>query len=264
MTPPALPAPIATLAAELSSLPGVVAVVLGGSRAAGTDTASSDWDLGLYYRGRLDPGDIRGLGHEGHVSELGEWGPIVDGGAWLTLDGTPVDVLFRDIDRVERWLDDARRGRFEILVQNGYIAGAPTYLPVGELAMCRPIAGELARPDFPDALATAAAARWQGRADVALMFAESYAEAADAVCCCGMLATAALSVAHARLAARREWVLNEKRLLDRAGLGDVQRLLARAGTTPAELTATVTAVALALGATPLRARPLAPAPAQHR
>ena len=51
--------------------------------------ADSDWDLGLYYRS-FDPGDVRGLGHEGEVSALGEWGPIMDGGAWLTLGGTAV------------------------------------------------------------------------------------------------------------------------------------------------------------------------------
>ena len=33
-----------------------------------------------------------------------------------------------------------------MLTQNGYIAGAPTYLPVGELAVNRPLMGELPRP----------------------------------------------------------------------------------------------------------------------
>ena len=123
--------------------------MLGGSRADGTHRPDSDWDLGLYYRGAFDPDALRRLGHEGHVSEFGEWGPIMNGGAWLTLDGTPVDVLYRDLDQVERWLDDARAGRFAVLTQNGYIVGAPTYLPVGELALCRPIAGDLPRPAFP-------------------------------------------------------------------------------------------------------------------
>ena len=84
------------------------------------------------------------------MSELGEWGPIVNGGAWLTLGGLPVDVLYRDLDDVERWLREARAGRFEVLSQNGYLVGAPTYLPVGELALCRSrSAGELPRPGFP-------------------------------------------------------------------------------------------------------------------
>src|SRR4051812_16153678 len=138
-----LPAPVATLAAQLAGVPAVVAVALGGSRATGTHRPDSDWDLGVYYRGALDPGDIRRLGHAGHVSELGEWGPIVNGGAWLTLDGLAVDVLFRDLDRVEQWHAEAEAGRFEVLLQNGHRAGAPTYLPVGELAVARVLDGEL-------------------------------------------------------------------------------------------------------------------------
>jgi predicted nucleotidyltransferase len=257
MSAPHLPAPVATLAADLAGLAGTVAVVLGGSRATATHRPDSDWDLGVYYRGSqrpLDPDDVRRLGHEGYVSELGEWGPIVHGGAWLTVDSTPVDVLFRDLDTVESWLREAQHGRFEVLSQNGYIVGAPTYLPVGELAICQPIAGEVPRPSFPEPLAATAANRWEGRARVSLMFAHGHAHAGDAVCCAGMLANAVLCVAHARLAERREWALNEKRLVQRAGLDAAQALLARPGATSAELAATVATVSTTLGAEPLTAR----------
>jgi predicted nucleotidyltransferase len=198
-----LPPALAALARELAGLPGAVAVVLGGSRAGATHRPDSDWDLGVYYRGSrrsLDPGDLRRLGHRGYVSELGEWGPIMNGGAWLTIDSVPVDVLFRDLDLVEHWLDEAGQGHFEVLPQNGYLVGAPTYLPVGELAVCQPIAGELSRPRFPDPLAITAPERWRGRAGVALMFAQGHAGIADAVCCTGILAQAVLCIAHARLA----------------------------------------------------------------
>jgi predicted nucleotidyltransferase len=258
MPAPPLPTAVARLATALTDLPGVEAVVLGGSRATGTHRPDSDWDLGLYYRGSrraFDPEQLRRLGCDGHVSELGEWGPIVHGGAWLTIEGTPVDVLFRDLDTVERWLGDARDGRFDVLVQNGHIVGAPTYLPVGELAICQPITGDqLPRPAFPDALADSAARWWNGRAGVSLMFAGGHAKAGDAVCCAGMLVDAALCTAHARLAQRREWVLNEKRLLRRAGLADLQPLLSPAAAAGPDLTAVVAAVSRALEATPLTAR----------
>lgn len=257
MSRPELAPPLATLAADLAGLAGTVAVALGGSRATATHRPDSDWDLLVYYRASprpLDPEDVRRLGHQGYVSELGEWGPIVHGGAWLTVDGTPVDLLFRDLDTVEDWLGDARQGRFEVLSQNGCIVGAPTYVPVGELATCRPIAGGLPRPGFPDPLAAAATERWQGRARVALMFADGYAGAGDAVCCAGMLAHAVLCIAHARLAERREWVLNEKRLVERAGLGEAQALLARPGATSAQLAATVATLGTQLGVEPLTAR----------
>jgi len=240
---PSLPAPIARLAGALAALPGVAAVVLGGSRADGTERPDSDWDLGLYYRGTFEPDHVRGLGLPGYVSAVGEWGPIVNGGAWLTVDDTPVDVLYRDLDVIERWHDDARHGRFDILAQNGYLAGAPTYLPVGELAIAQPLGGELPRPGFPDALAAAAPERWNARASLALMFAELHA---DAVARTGQLANAILCAGHARLAKRREWVLNEKRLVERAGLQETAALL---GAPDA-----VQRISAALGIEPLSAR----------
>jgi hypothetical protein len=233
-------------------------VVLGGSRADGTHRPDSDWDLGLYYRAseaRFDPAAVGALGYPGYVSRLGEWGPIVHGGAWLTVADTPVDVLFRDLDQVEAWAADAAAGRFAILTQNGYVVGAPTYRPVGELATCVPVAGAaLPRLEFPDALAAAAPARWEGRASVSLMFALTHARAGDTTGCVGMLVDATLSAAHARLCVRREWARNEKRLVTRAGLDAVQPLLARAGATKAQLGATVDAVSSVLGIAPLAAR----------
>jgi hypothetical protein len=232
--------------------------VLGGSRADGTHRPDSDWDLGLYYRssdGRFDPASLRGLGHAGYVSGLGEWGPIMDGGAWLTAGAAAVDVLFRDLDRVESWRADAEEGRFAVLMQNGYVVGAPTYLPVGELATCQPIGGApLPRPAFPERLAASAPGRWESRAAVALMFAATHAEAGDAVACGGMLAGAALCAAHARLTARHEWARNEKRLVRRAGLDAVQPLLASPGASAEALRATVAAAAAVLGIEPLSAR----------
>jgi hypothetical protein len=176
------------------------------------------------------------------------------GGAWLTVERTAVDVLFRDLDVVEDWIEEAQHGRYDVLTQNGYIVGAPTYLPVGELAICRPLVGTVPRTGFPPALAHSAAHRWHGAASVALMFAHSHARLGDAVCCAGMMVDAVLTAAHGRLAQRREWVLNEKRLVQRAGLEDTQPLLAQPGSTSNELLASVAALAAALQIEPLIAR----------
>lgn len=42
---------------------------------------------------------------------MGEWGPIMHGGAWLTVESTPIDVLFRDLDIVAGWMEEAQHGR---------------------------------------------------------------------------------------------------------------------------------------------------------
>jgi predicted nucleotidyltransferase len=46
------------VASRLAGLPGVRAVALGGSRAAGTPRPDSDWDFAVYYRGSFDPGSL--------------------------------------------------------------------------------------------------------------------------------------------------------------------------------------------------------------
>jgi uncharacterized protein DUF6444 len=215
------------LATELAAIPGVVAVTLGGSRASNTAVQGSDWDFGLYYRGGLDPADIVALGWPGRVFAPGEWGRIVNGGAWLTVEGTKVDLIYRDLDEVLHWTAAAADGRFEIDREVGYVAGIATYVLAGELALGRVLAGDLPRPGFPQKLRRTAPAAWSRLAAGALHFAEVHAGRQDQVACLANLCQAVLAAGQGRLAAAGEWVLNEKRLTERAGLGGVQDQLRR-------------------------------------
>jgi len=213
------------IANRLAAIPGVVAVTLGGSRATNTAVKGSDWDFGLYYQGRLDPADIDALGWPGRVFAPGEWGQIVNGGAWLTIDGTKVDLIYRDLDEVLRWTEAAEAGHFEIHREVGYVAGVATYVLAGELALGKVLSGELPRPRFPPKLQQTAPATWSRLAAGALHFAEVHADREDRAACLANLCQAVLAVAQGRLAAAGEWILNEKRLVDRAGLGVVQERL---------------------------------------
>lgn len=213
------------IASKLAAIPGVVAVTLGGSRATNSAVAGSDWDFGLYYRGRLDPADIVALGWPGRVFARGEWGRIVNGGAWLTIDGAKVDLIYRDIDEVLRWTAAAEAGQFEIHREVGYVAGIATYVLAGELALGKVLSGELPRPAFPQMLRETAPAAWFRIAAGALHFAEVYAGREDRTACLANLCQAVLAAAQGRLAAAGEWVLNEKRIVDRAGLDSVQQRL---------------------------------------
>jgi hypothetical protein len=213
------------IAARLAAVPGVVAVTLGGSRATNTAVEGSDWDFGLYYRGRLDPADIVALGWPGRVFAPGEWGQIVNGGAWLTVDGTKVDLIYRDLDEVLRWTEAAEDGRFEIQREVGYVAGIATYVLAGELALGKVLAGELPRPRFPPRLRETAPVAWSRLAAGALHFAEVHAGREDKVACLANLCQAVLAVGQGSLAAAGEWILNEKRLVERAGLGSVEERL---------------------------------------
>jgi predicted nucleotidyltransferase len=214
------------VADRLAALPGVRAVALGGSRAQGTHGPDSDWDFAVYYRGRFDPDDLRAVGWEGEVSEIGGWGGgVFNGGAWLTIDGRRVDVHYRDLDVVEHELAEARQGRFHWEPLMFHLAGIPSYLVV-ELAVNRVLRGDLPRPDYPQALRDAAPAVWRERASLTLMYAKgAYAGRGQAVETAGAPAVAAMYTAHAVPAARREWVTNEKRLLERAGLRGVDTIV---------------------------------------
>ncbi|MGI8458395.1 MAG: nucleotidyltransferase domain-containing protein [Propionibacteriaceae bacterium] len=134
------------LAHELVAVSGVLGVMLGGSRARGDHHPDSDVDLGIYYRPPLDTASLRTLarrvatgrpdqGPEPDVTEPGGWGPWVDGGGWLTIDATPVDWIYRDVDRVRHSADLALRGEFEFHVQVGHPLGMPDFAYAGEVAL---------------------------------------------------------------------------------------------------------------------------------
>ncbi|MBC9712036.1 nucleotidyltransferase domain-containing protein [Streptomyces sp. TRM66268-LWL] len=216
------------VAEQLAVLPGVQAVTLGGSRAQGTHTPQSDWDFALYYRGTFDPDELRSVGWPGQVSELGGWGGgVFNGGAWLTVDGRSVDVHYRDLDVVEHELAEARAGRFRWEPLMFHLAGIPSYLVVSELAVNKVLYGELPRPAYPSELRRHAPGVWRERAAMTLGYAKgNFAPRAQAAEVAGALVTAAMYTAHAVLAGRGEWVTNEKRLLDRAGLRAIDAVVA--------------------------------------
>ncbi|WNF00250.1 nucleotidyltransferase domain-containing protein [Streptomyces luomodiensis] len=225
------------VAERLAALPAVRAVTLGGSRAQGTHTPESDWDLALYYRGGFDPAELRAIGWEGEVFGLGDWGGgVFNGGAWLTIDGRRVDVHYRDLDVVDHELAESRQGRFRWEPLMFHLAGIPSYLVVAELALNQVLRGTLPRPEYPEALRAAAPPVWRGRAALTLRYATAaYAVRGQATEVAGAVATAAMETAHAVLAARGEWVTNEKRLLERAGLRGIDTLVGGLRPEPAVL-----------------------------
>ncbi|GHE87764.1 DNA polymerase subunit beta [Streptomyces spiralis] len=232
-----------TTADRLAALPGVRAVALGGSRAQGTHRPDSDWDLAVYYRGRFDPDDLRAVGWEGEVSELGGWGGgVFNGGAWLTIDGRRVDVHYRDLDVVEHEWAQAQEGRFRVEPLLFHLAGIPSYLVVAELAVNRVLRGELPRPAaYPPALRRTAPEHWYGMATAGLAYAKAgHAPRGSVTQVAGAIALAATQTAHAVLAARGEWTTNDKGLVTRAGLQDVDDILSGMTASPTALLRAVT------------------------
>jgi len=240
------------IASRLAGLPGVLAVSLGGSRASGTNRPDSDWDFAVYYRGRFDPGDLRALGWPGEVSAIGGWGGgVFNGGAWLRVEGRPVDVHYRDLDDVEHQVAEAREGRFVIERLMFHLAGIPTYIVAAELALNRVLRGSLPRPEYPGKLRVTASQRWQAEARLTLGYArDAHAARGHVADTAGLIATAGAQAAHAVLAGRGEWITNEKTLLDRAGLRPVDAVVSGLTADPQQLTGAVDAAERLLGLSP--------------
>lgn len=222
---------------HLAALPGVLAVTLGGSRAQGTHRPDSDWDFAVYYRGKFDPQDLRDLDWPGDVFELGAWGGgVFNGGAWLAVDGRRTDVHYRDLDTIDREIAGAQDGRFRVEWLLFHLAGIPSYLLLAELALHQVLRGDLPRPQFPARLRTEASRAWRQQADLTFGYARgSHAPAGRVAQCAGLVAQAACQAAHAVLAARGQWVTNDKVLLTLASLDEINDVVAAAGPDPALL-----------------------------
>lgn len=138
---------IEQLVTKLKNVAGMQAIVLGGSHASGDQRPDSDIDLGLYYRetSPLAIQHIRAIAAELNdfpnpvVTQPGEWGRWVNGGAWLTIQGQRVDFLYRDLDFVEQIIDDCLRGEIQ---SNGFQQipyGFHSYIYCAEMRICRPL-----------------------------------------------------------------------------------------------------------------------------
>jgi hypothetical protein len=133
------------LVRALGGVPGIRAIVLGGSRARGEATAQSDYDIGLYYEaddlidiGRLAKAAMLLPGAaSSSVTAIGEWGAWINGGAWLTVEGKKVDLLYRDLGKVREAIEACQAGRIERVYQPGHPHAFVSAIYMGEAALCR-------------------------------------------------------------------------------------------------------------------------------
>ena len=261
-------ADLAAIAGRLVGVEGVVGVLLGGSRARGTHHPDSDVDLGVYYRPPLDVGGLAALarelaGPDATVTRPGDWGPWVDGGAWLSVDGVAVDWVYRDVDRVRTAWRGAQDGRVAWHAQVGHPLGVLDVWYAAEVALGVVLAdpsGELTRlhtaaTEYPEALAATLVARLP-EAGFTLAIARKTRHRGDVTYVAGCLFRALGVCAVALHAHARRWVVNEKGLIAAAGAlpgapaGFAARahgLLAGVGSTPDELAATLDAAAALVG-----------------
>lgn len=130
----------------LKQIDGVQALVLGGSRARGTENPNSDIDIGIYYN--LNNGlDISQLDRIAStldddnrvnlITEIGGWGPWINGGGWLKVHQQPVDFIYRDLNIVSKVIDKCLKGDITIDYQPGHPHGFINSIYLAEIALCR-------------------------------------------------------------------------------------------------------------------------------
>jgi hypothetical protein len=225
---------LAPLIEDLKTVPGVRAIVLGGSRARGSGDASSDTDLGLYYDPE-SPLEVAALdrvaakhddrNQSGLVTPIGGWGPWINGGGWLRVGGAAVDFLYRDTSKVESVIDRCLVGDIEVAYQPGHPLGFLSSIYAGEVSVCRPLwdpAGWVTSSKrrlvhYPEELRRKLVKRFGSEAGFCLLIAEKPVRRSDVTYVAGCVFRAVCCLLLVLFALNREYWLNEKGALNLAG-----------------------------------------------
>lgn len=250
----------------LQQIPGVQAVVLGGSYARGAQREGSDLDIGIYYseQAPFAIDDIRHLA--GSLSQSGdpvvtsfyEWGAWVNGGAWINTRAGKVDLLYRNLDQVQRTIDDARQGisHHDYGQQPAY--GFYSVIYLAETAVCIPLydpVHHIARlkqavAHYPPTLKARIVADHLWSAEFTLAHARAFAATGDVYNTVGCLTRIAANLTQALFALNEVYFFGDKQvmatlatfsLLPPDYVVRIEALLAAPGATRAEFDRTVDA-----------------------
>lgn len=259
---------LSLLSTRLAAIPGIKAVVLGGSYARGCAQAGSDIDLGILYSeaAPFSVQSVRDLAKEVNdtaepvVTSFYEWGPWVNGGAWLTIGGQRLDFIYRSLEHLGRIIAAAEAGRYELdyAQQPPFGFFSATYL--GEVAVCLPLLdpeAHVARlkrrvEAYPEALRQAVVQDYLWAAEFGVtMFASKFAARADAYGTGACLTRAIHQLVLVLFALNRQYPLNDKTALaevrefdcaPREFGGRVQQIFGQWGQSEAELQTAVEGV----------------------
>jgi predicted nucleotidyltransferase len=135
------------IVSALKNVRGIVAIVLGGSHAAGLANEKSDLDIGLYYseKSPFDIEKVRSIVSSFSVtgmppvSDFYEWGPWVNGGAWIMTAVGKVDLLYRNIEQVQQTITDAVNGIWHHSFDQQPPFGFRSIIYLAETQVCKPL-----------------------------------------------------------------------------------------------------------------------------
>jgi hypothetical protein len=217
----------------LADVPGVAAIALGGSRARGTATETSDYDIGLYFSAEQPLDTITLLKavrlfadapEAARVTPIGGWGPWIVGGGWLSVTGRKVDLLYRNIEAVADIIVKCRAGEVTMHYQPGHPHGFCSAIWMGEVALCVPLHDPMGRlatlkaatSPYPRALRDALIRKFDWEILFAVENAELAAVRTEQTHVAGCVYQALACTAQVLFALNERYLINEKGALQEA------------------------------------------------
>lgn len=218
------------ISTELEGIPGIVGIVLGGSRARGIHHEKSDIDIGIYYD-ESQGFDVNQLSkvaaklddkhRENLITEIGGWGPWVNAGGWLVIQGYHVDFILRDIKRVSQVIDDCLAGNVSAHYQTGHPHAYLNVMYMGEISICKILAdpkgliSELKSKTipYPQTLKDSIVQFFMFEASFSLMFAEDNIDKDDIYYVCGHCFRSISCLNQVLFALNEEYCINEKKAI---------------------------------------------------
>ncbi len=215
---------------DLRTVTQVRAIVLGGSYATGMATATSDLDIGLYYfdAAPFDIERIRSIAQKyansnyPTVTDFYEWGPWVNGGAWIKTANGKVDLLYKNLDQLISTIEKAKNGVWEIHFDQQPPYGFSSITFLAETKSCIPlydpdsIIEELksAVLNYPAALKQAVIQQALWSAEFTSWHAVQFAEKQDVYTTVGCLTRAVNNIVTALFAINELYPIGDKRAVE--------------------------------------------------
>jgi len=252
------------LVEKLNKISGISAIVLGGSYASGNHHAASDIDLGLYYfeARPFSISEIRQIAREVSidgtptVTDFYGWGAWVNGGAWIHTPYGKVDFLYRNIDQVQRTIEEAEQGICQHDYDQQPTHGFFSVIYLAETQICIPLYDpQLLIPElkrhvaiYPPRLKQKVVVDSLWAAEFTLLHAHGFASQGDVYNTAGCLTRAASNLTQALFALNERYFLRDKKVLETiagfpvlpdAYIQQINRILSCPGNTAQELTHSV-------------------------
>ena len=231
---------------DLKNVKGVRAVVLGGSYATGHANETSDLDMGIYYHENspFNVEEIRdiakryAIGNTPTVTDFYQWGPWVNGGAWMNTSAGKVDFLYRNIDQVKTTIEKAKNGEWENHYEQRPPYGFSSVIYLAECQSCIPLYDpqnmitELKQEVsvYPSKLKHTIIQETLWSAEFTLIQASTFIEKQDIYNIAGCLTRAVKNIVSALFAINEIYPIGDKRALE---------ILEKTGKKPDQLKATV-------------------------